>query len=219
MHISKGDHKTYYPPPQLLLLSAYIQYEARSPRLPFGLRRSLRPLPSPCGKTSLSAFKNELGAQEPLGFYDPLGMLDNENKQSNLVLVSLLAFAVAFARSPRLAAKTSLSAFENEFGAKEPLGFYDPLGMLDNENKQSDKDKNTADMTSTNNIEDAAAKEEEEEEVITPESYGFQVETRQLLDIVTHSLYTDKEVFLRELVSNASDALEKLRYVTVPSED
>jgi len=41
----------------------------------------------------------------------------------------------------------------------------------------------------------------------------FQAETRQLLDIVTHSLYTDKEVFLRELVSNASDALEKLRHV------
>lgn len=41
----------------------------------------------------------------------------------------------------------------------------------------------------------------------------FQAETRQLLDIVTHSLYTDKEVFLRELVSNASDALEKLRHI------
>ena len=45
------------------------------------------------------------------------------------------------------------------------------------------------------------------------EEIEFQAETRQLLDIVTHSLYTDKEVFLRELVSNASDALEKLRHV------
>lgn len=42
---------------------------------------------------------------------------------------------------------------------------------------------------------------------------AFQAETRQLLDIVTHSLYTDREVFLRELVSNAADALEKLRHV------
>lgn len=40
----------------------------------------------------------------------------------------------------------------------------------------------------------------------------FQAETRKLLDIVTNSLYTDKEVFLREIVSNASDALEKRRY-------
>jgi HSP90 family molecular chaperone len=50
---------------------------------------------------------------------------------------------------------------------------------------------------------------------IPKESLQFQAETRQLLDIVTHSLYTEKEVFLRELVSNASDALEKLRHLQV----
>jgi len=44
------------------------------------------------------------------------------------------------------------------------------------------------------------------------EEHEFQAETKKLLDIVTHSIYTDKEVFLRELISNASDALEKLRY-------
>ncbi|KAI9922084.1 hypothetical protein PsorP6_002590 [Peronosclerospora sorghi] len=43
--------------------------------------------------------------------------------------------------------------------------------------------------------------------------HEFQAETRQLLDIVTHSIYTDKEVFIRELISNSSDALEKLRHL------
>ena len=44
-----------------------------------------------------------------------------------------------------------------------------------------------------------------------PQTQSFQAEVRQLLDIVIHSLYTDKEIFVRELISNASDTLEKLR--------
>lgn len=42
--------------------------------------------------------------------------------------------------------------------------------------------------------------------------YKFKAEVKQVLDIVINSLYTDKEIFVRELVSNASDASGKLRY-------
>lgn len=48
--------------------------------------------------------------------------------------------------------------------------------------------------------------------------HSFQAETSQLLDIVSRSLYTDKEVFIRELISNASDALEKVRHRLVSGE-
>jgi molecular chaperone HtpG len=44
------------------------------------------------------------------------------------------------------------------------------------------------------------------------ETFTFQAETQQLLDILIHSLYTDREIFLRELISNASDALNRLQF-------
>ncbi|MGB0992981.1 MAG: molecular chaperone HtpG [Akkermansiaceae bacterium] len=50
-------------------------------------------------------------------------------------------------------------------------------------------------------------------------THSFQAEVRQLLDIVIHSLYTDKEIFVRELVSNASDALEKMRLKQLTEKD
>ncbi|GFE54255.1 heat shock protein [Babesia ovis] len=50
------------------------------------------------------------------------------------------------------------------------------------------------------------------------DTYEFKAEIQKLLQIVAHSLYTDKEVFVRELISNASDALEKLRFLEATRE-
>src|SRR6187551_2898409 len=45
-----------------------------------------------------------------------------------------------------------------------------------------------------------------------PERMEFKTELKQLLDLIIHSLYTKKEIFLRELVSNAADAIDKARF-------
>src|SRR5215467_5990695 len=50
---------------------------------------------------------------------------------------------------------------------------------------------------------------------MTQETKSFQAEVSRLLDIVAHSLYSEKEIFLRELISNASDACDRLRYAVL----
>jgi molecular chaperone HtpG len=51
------------------------------------------------------------------------------------------------------------------------------------------------------------------------EKHGFQTEVKQLLNLMIHSLYSNKEVAIRELVSNASDACDKLRYLSLSNAD
>ena len=50
-------------------------------------------------------------------------------------------------------------------------------------------------------------------------THEFQAETKKLLDIVIHSLYTERDVFIRELISNAADALEKFRHESITAAD
>ncbi len=54
---------------------------------------------------------------------------------------------------------------------------------------------------------------------MTVEQHGFKAEVQQLLDLMIHSVYSNREVFLRELVSNAADALDKVRFMELTHDD
>lgn len=55
-------------------------------------------------------------------------------------------------------------------------------------------------------------------ESVSKETRQFQAETKQLLDLMIHSIYTNREIFLRELISNASDAIDKLRFDAITND-
>lgn len=101
--------------------------------------------------------------------------------------------------------------------AIQALFFYEGLRVLaitEDENEVSLRDANSSrerPRLDGFDMDDDVQKEIE----TSKEEFSFNADVARLMDIIINSLYTKKEVFIRELISNASDALDKVRFVSV----
>jgi HSP90 family molecular chaperone len=143
-------------------------------------------------------------------------MLRSSLRSRNIQLAKQIGRQVIFARN--VVTKTSVP----------PTRFTDSqrfFSLTRAVKHETDKEKEADDVVVedvTPGEAEALSKEgliEETENIVgQKESKDFQAETKQLLHIVATALYTDKEVFIRELISNASDALEKARQMSISSQ-
>jgi HSP90 family molecular chaperone len=91
---------------------------------------------------------------------------------------------------------------------------FDPAQMMENLGDLGDHDAESTFIDHNKKGRSTEAPPSSERLAGAAHQHQFQAETRKILNIMANSLYTDKEVFLRELISNASDALEKARYLS-----
>ncbi|XP_049849359.1 TNF receptor-associated protein 1 homolog, mitochondrial-like [Schistocerca gregaria] len=163
-----------------------------------------------CGRFVANPREIRMASEKVRSFYAPSRILrdvDTKKKDADDAEVSEL--------------QEELERLQREMSEKpvsKESSELDSTSVVDDEKALAEMlKKQEENMSGEGQAADAAVLDElikETEQVTGPEAkLEFQAETRKLLDIVARSLYSDKEVFVRELISNASDALEKARFL------